>query len=73
MINVSSNYGDLVADFMMGVGTIPACAKKLGRKSIGIEKKALYFKGSKKRLQSVPFLEVKSHNNLTKKTMDWFI
>jgi len=35
IINMSSNREDLIADFFMGSGTLPAMAEKLGRKWIG--------------------------------------
>lgn len=35
IIQASSNEGDIVADFFMGSGTVPAVAEKLGRKWIG--------------------------------------
>ena len=49
----SSSEGDLVLDPFVGSGTTCAVAKKLNRKSIGIEKEAKYIKISKKRIESI--------------------
>jgi site-specific DNA-methyltransferase (adenine-specific) len=52
-IEISSNYGDIVFDGFMGVGTIPSVAKKRGRKVIAIEKDKEYFEVAKKRLGDI--------------------
>lgn len=49
----SSSEGDLVLDPFSGSGTTCAVAKKLNRKSIGIEKERKYVKIAEKRLTSV--------------------
>lgn len=49
----SSSEGDLILDPFSGSGTTCAVAKKLNRKSIGIEKEEKYIKISKKRLDSI--------------------
>ena len=49
----SSNEGDLILDPFSGSGTTCAVAKKLGRKSIGIEKEKEYVNISKKRLEDI--------------------
>ena len=49
----SSSEGDLVLDPFSGSGTTCAVAKKLNRKSIGIEKEAKYIEISKKRLEGI--------------------
>ncbi len=49
----SSNEGDLVLDPFLGSGTTCAVAKKLHRKSIGIEKETNYVKIAEKRLLSI--------------------
>lgn len=49
----SSNEGDLVLDPFSGSGTSCAVAKKLHRKSIGIEKEEKYIEISKKRLENI--------------------
>lgn len=53
MIAVSSNPGDVVLDPMCGSGTVPAVAKKLGRKPMGFELSADYAKAAQKRLDAV--------------------
>ena len=49
----SSSEGDLVLDPFSGTGTTCAVAKKLNRKSVGIEKEEKYIKISKKRLENI--------------------
>ena len=49
----SSSEGDLVLDPFSGSGTTCAVAKKLNRKSVGIEKEEKYIKISKKRLENI--------------------
>ncbi len=49
----SSSEGDLVLDPFSGSGTTCAVAKKLNRKSIGIEKEEKYVKISKKRIEDI--------------------
>ncbi len=49
----SSSEGDLVLDPFSGSGTSCAVAKKLNRKSVGIEKEEKYIKISKKRLENI--------------------
>jgi DNA modification methylase len=49
----SSSEGDLVLDPFSGSGTTCAVAKKLNRKSVGIEKEEKYIKISKKRLEDI--------------------
>ena len=54
-----SNKGDLILDPFLGSGTTAYCAKKLGRKCIGIEIEEKYCEITKKRLaQSVMKLEI---------------
>lgn len=53
LIEASSNKNDLVFDGFMGVGTVPATAKKLGRKAIGIELDPLYFDVASERVANV--------------------
>jgi len=50
MILYASKPGDLVLDPMMGSGTVPFVAKRLGRECIGIEKDTVYFELSEKRI-----------------------
>ena len=49
----SSSEGDLIVDPFSGSGTTCAVAKKLNRKSIGIEKEINYIKISKKRIEGI--------------------
>ncbi len=49
----SSSEGDLVLDPFSGSGTTCAVAKKLNRKSVGIEKEEKYIAISKKRLENI--------------------
>jgi site-specific DNA-methyltransferase (adenine-specific)/modification methylase len=49
----SSSEGDLVLDPFSGSGTTCAVAKKLNRKSVGIEKEEKYIKIIKKRLEGI--------------------
>ncbi len=49
----SSHEGDLILDPFSGSGTTCAVAKKLNRKSIGIEKEVEYIKISEKRLAAI--------------------
>ncbi len=49
----SSSEGDLVLDPFSGTGTTCAVAKKLNRKSIGIEKETAYIEISKERLEKI--------------------
>ncbi len=49
----SSSEGNLVLDPFSGSGTTCAVAKKLNRKSVGIEKEEKYIKISKKRLEDI--------------------
>ncbi len=49
----SSSEGDLVLDPFLGSGTTCAVARKLNRKSIGIEKELKYIKVSKKRIELI--------------------
>jgi DNA modification methylase/ParB-like chromosome segregation protein Spo0J len=53
LIEASSNKNDVVFDGFMGVGTVPAVAKKLGRKAIGIELDPLYFQVASERVSNV--------------------
>ena len=58
-INSWSNPNDLILDPFLGSGTTAYCAKKLGRKCIGIEIEEKYCEIAKKRLsQSVMRLDV---------------
>lgn len=50
LVNSYSNVGDTVLDFCMGSGTTGVAALKHGRKFIGIEKDATYFKNAQSRL-----------------------
>ena len=49
----STSEGDLVLDPFLGSGTTSAVSKKLGRKSIGIEKEPRYIEISKRRISSI--------------------
>lgn len=49
----SSNEGDVVLDPFSGSGTTCAVARKLNRKSVGIEQEKEYIKISKKRLENI--------------------
>ncbi len=49
----STKEGDTVLDPFMGTGTTLAVAKKLGRKSIGIERDKGYIKAAKERLKNI--------------------
>lgn len=49
----SSSVGDLVLDPFSSSGTTCAVAKKLNRKSVGIEQEKQYIKISKKRLEDI--------------------
>ena len=49
----SSKEGDLVLDPFLGSGTTCAVAKKLHRKSVGIEKETSYVKIAAKRLTAI--------------------
>ena len=51
IIIASSNKNDVVLDPFLGSGTTAVVAKELGRQYIGIEKEAMYFEASKKRLK----------------------
>jgi DNA modification methylase/ParB-like chromosome segregation protein Spo0J len=53
LIESSSNKNDVVFDGFMGVGSVPATAKKLGRKAIGIELDPLYFDVASERVANV--------------------
>lgn len=46
LIERYSNKGDLVCDFFGGIGTVPYCAVKMGRKGYGIELNEGYWKDS---------------------------
>jgi DNA modification methylase len=50
LIEVFSNYGEVVFDGFMGTGTTAVCAKEQGRKFIGIEQNVLFFEGTQRRL-----------------------
>lgn len=50
LIEASSNKNEIVFDGFMGVGSVPAVAKKLGRKAIGIELSEDYYKAAEERL-----------------------
>jgi len=50
-ITLFSNPGDLVADFYAGSGTTLVCAKRLGRKAVGVEAQEQYCERIAKRLQ----------------------
>ena len=49
----SSNKGDIVADFFMGSGTLPAAAEKLGRKWIGSDLGKFSIHTARKRMIAV--------------------
>lgn len=49
----SSSEGDLILDPFSGSGTTCAVAKKLNRRSIGIEREVKYVRISKKRIESI--------------------
>lgn len=51
MILYCSNPGDNVLDPMMGSGTVPVVAKRLGRNCVGIEKRSDYYELAKKRVE----------------------
>lgn len=51
IINVSSNPGDLVADFYMGSGTAMIAAKKLNRNFIGVDNSYEAFKTASERIR----------------------
>uniref|UniRef100_A0A6M3KHE6 Putative methyltransferase n=1 Tax=viral metagenome TaxID=1070528 RepID=A0A6M3KHE6_9ZZZZ len=58
-INKASELGDIILDPFLGSGTTAYCAKKLGRKCIGIEIEEKYCEIAKNRLsQSVMRLEL---------------
>ena len=59
IILASSHEGDLVLDPFVGSGTTCAVAKKLNRKSIGIEREAEYIQVSAQRLASIKADEYK--------------
>jgi len=50
----STDPGDLVLDPFFGSGTTGAAAKRLGRKWIGIEKKAAYIEAAQRRIDAIP-------------------
>jgi DNA modification methylase/ParB-like chromosome segregation protein Spo0J len=50
LIEVFSNYGDIVLDGFAGTGTTGACCKKLGRKFTGIEQNKLFYDSMVKRV-----------------------
>lgn len=53
IIKVSSNPDDIVLDPMCGSATVPAVAKRLGRKFIGVELSPNYCDMGRKRLEAV--------------------
>ena len=55
----SSNEGDLVLDPFLGSGTTCAVARKLHRKSIGIEQEPRYVEIAENRLKSVNTVPLK--------------
>jgi hypothetical protein len=54
IIRVSTNEGDLVADFFCGSGTTLAVAEKLGRRWIGADLSKWAFQVTRKRLLQIP-------------------
>ena len=54
IIRASSNPGDVVLDPFVGVGTTCVSAKKLNRRSIGIEINEEYCRIAEERLKKVP-------------------
>jgi DNA modification methylase len=64
IIKISSNEGDIVADFFAGSGTIPAVAEKLGRKWIGSDLGKFSLHTTRKRLIDV-------QRQLKKEDKDW--
>ena len=59
VIMSSSNEGDLVLDPFLGSGTTCAVARKLNRKSIGIEREPRYVEIAENRLKSVNTVPLK--------------
>ena len=64
IIKASSNPGDLILDPFSGTFTTSFVAKKLGRKSIGIEKDNSYMQIGLRRLQIQTTYEGKKLRNL---------
>ncbi len=62
LVKTYSNPGDTVLDFVCGHGTTLAAARKLGRRSIGIEIDYDWFAKSKKRLSIPGKLDKRSKN-----------
>lgn len=54
-IELWSNPGDIVLDPFMGIGTVPYCAVKMGRKGLGIELKESYFKVAVRNMKKAEF------------------
>ena len=57
IVKVATNPGDTVLDPFAGSGTTLAVAKKLGRKSVGVELSEQYAEGMKERLAEIAFGE----------------
>ena len=55
IIRVATDPGDVILDPFAGSGTTLAVAKKLGRKSVGIEISEAYAEGIRKRLDQIEF------------------
>ena len=53
IIKLSSNYGDLIADFFCGSGTTLAVAEKLGRRWIGVDLSRYAIHTTRKRLLEI--------------------
>lgn len=53
IILASSNIGDLVLDPLVGSGTIPVVAKRLGRRWVGIDVSQSYVDAAQKRINAV--------------------
>lgn len=56
LVEYLSNPGDIILDPFMGVGTIPAVCKELGRRYIGIEISSKYCETARKRIKAIPEL-----------------
>ena len=52
LVGASSNNGDTVLDFCMGSGTTGVACMNMGRKFIGIERDADYFKIAQDRINA---------------------